>query len=226
MEAPRQSAAAEAKQLNVTLEREGDEWIAVLPPHPDLKDDEAIGFPAPSENEALDEARAYRSIEQSKVFKFEYDEKADEYQVTFKDKTFHGKYLAPTYQQAQKAYAEFINKPEAPAPEPAAPAPAKRRRRTSNGGQQDLAVTEGTRPQPKAIPPDPNITSGIGSGPGQLPPATQRPPVGVSARAEPQNPWQDISPWDQLSQRLDRLENVLRDALQATAKSLEELKNR
>ena len=84
MEAPSQSAAQEAKQLNVTLEREDGEWIAVLPPPPDLKEDEAIGFPAPSEQEALDEARAYRSIEQSKVFKFEYDEKADTYIVKFR----------------------------------------------------------------------------------------------------------------------------------------------
>ena len=58
MEAPSQSATQEAKQLNVTLEQEDGEWIAVLPPHPDLKDDEAMGFPAPSEQEALDEARA------------------------------------------------------------------------------------------------------------------------------------------------------------------------
>ena len=202
MEAPSQSAHQEAKQLNVTLEHDEDGWIAVLPSPPDQKDDEAVGFSAPSEQEALDEARAFRSIEQSKVFKFEYAEDKDEYVITFADKTFFGKYLAPTYRDAQKAYAEFINTPEPPKPEqPAAPKQARRRRQAQPGVPADA---------PEVIPPAPHITSGIGNGAGQLPPA----------------PKDQANPWETLSDRIDRLENILRDALTATAKALEEMKKR
>jgi hypothetical protein len=207
MEAPSQSATQEAKQLNVTLEQEDGEWIAVLPPHPDSKDD--VGFPAPSEQEALDEARAYRSIEQSSVYKFEYDEKADVYLVKFNDTTHASKYLAHAYRDAQKAYAEFINKPEPPKPE-AAPAPKQTRQRKP-------------KPEPQAIAPDPNITSGIGNGAGQLAPPVSHEDIRKEA-------WVDMHPviprLDELSKRIDRLEDILRDALLATARALEELKNR
>jgi hypothetical protein len=166
VEAPSQSAAAEAKQLNVTLEQDNGEWIAVLPPHPDLKSDEAVGFPAPSEQEALDEARAYRSIEQSSVFKFEYDEKQDQYIVTFGQERQAGKYLAPTYSAAQRAYAAMINEPEPPVAAPAPEPKQQRKRRSGNG----------TKP---AIEADPQFTSGIGDDPGQL-----TPPVGANAWVE------------------------------------------
>jgi len=46
---------AEAKQLNIRLEQDNGEWIAILANHPDLKGDEEVGFPAPSEEEALAE---------------------------------------------------------------------------------------------------------------------------------------------------------------------------
>jgi hypothetical protein len=209
MEAPSQSAAQEAKQLNITLEQEDGEWIAVLPPHPDLKNDEALGFPAPSEQEALDEARAYRAIEQSSVYKFEYDEKRDVYSVTFGNSTFSGKLLAKAYQEAQKAYADFINKPEPPKAEEPTPEPVKQRR-------PRRAVTgNGSQPAPEPMPPPhPNITSGIGTGPGQLPP----PGTTVHARST-----QAQNPWETLGERIDRLENILRDAMTATAKALEEL---
>jgi len=123
----------EAKNLNVRLEQDNGEWIAVLPPHPDLKDDEEVGFPAPTEQEALDEARAYRAIEQSKVYKFEYDEKRDLYIVNFADQKHADKLLAQAYRKAQEAYVDMLNK-EAPEPEAPAPAPAKTRRKR-NGGQ-------------------------------------------------------------------------------------------
>jgi hypothetical protein len=221
MEAPSQSAAQEAKQLNITLEQEDGEWIAVLPPHPDLKNDEALGFPAPSEQEALDEARAYRAIEQSSVYKFEYDEKRDLYSVTFGNSTFSGKLLAKAYQEAQKAYAEFINKPEPPAAEPPTEAAPKQRRPrravTGNGSQPETAIPPlqpavPGQPNPnKAIPPNPNITSGIGTGQGQLPPAQN-----VQAQ----------NPWETLNDRLDRFEHVLFAAFEATAKALEEMKKK
>ena len=212
MEAPSQSAVQEAKQLNVTLEQEDGEWIAILPPQPDSKDD--VGFPAPSEQEALDEARAYRSIEQSSVYKFEYDEKRDLYVVTFNDQKHEGKLLAKAYREAQKAYAEFINKPEPPKPE-AAPAPKQTRQRKPK------------QPEPQAIAPDPNITSGIGNGAGQLPPPAQtHEDIRKEARAAIPPGTPGNNPWETLGERIDRLEDILRDALIATAKALEELKNR
>jgi hypothetical protein len=218
MEAPSQSATQEAKQLNVTLEHDEDGWIAVLPSPPDQKDDEAVGFPAPSEQEALDEARAFRSIEQSKVFKFEYDEGQDQYVVTFSDKTFFGKYLAPTYRDAQKAYAEFINKPEPPKPEqPTAPKQARKRRQPQPGVPADA---------PEPIPPAPHITSGIGNGAGQLAPSVSHEDIRKEARAAIPPGTSGNNQWDELSKRIDRLEDILRDALTATAKALEELKKR
>ena len=192
---------AEAKQLNIRLEKDNGEWIAILANHPDLKGDEEVGFPAPSEDEALAEARAYRSIEQSSVFKFEYDEAQDEYVVSFADKQHRGKYLAPTYAEAQKAYADMINEAEPPKPEPA---PKQTRQRKPRQPQPGVpADAPETAPMP---PPNPAITSGIGTGPGQLPPAQ--------------------NPWETLGDRIDRLEDILRDALTATAKALEELRKR
>ena len=203
----------EAKALNVRIEREGDEFIAVLPPHPDLKDDEEVGFPAPSEQEALDEARAYRAIEQSKVYKFEYDEKADVYIVKFGDTTHASKYLAHAYRDAQKAFADHLH-PEPPKAEPAPPPPEpkQRRKRAPNGSKApDLQI-------PQAIAPDPNITSGIGVKVGQLPPPIQtHDELRKEARGDP---------WAELNERITRLENILHASLSVTAKALEELNKR
>lgn len=228
MEASSQSATQEAKMLNITLEQEDGEWIAVLPPHPDLKNDEALGFPASSEREALDEARAYRSIEQSSVYKFEYDEKRDVYVVTFNDQKHEGKLLAKAYQAAQKAYAEFINKPEPPAAEPQTPAPPKQRRprraATGNGSQPETSIPPPAAPgQPNPNKAPTNITSGIGTGAGQLRPPQfmeQLPAEQSAQNVQAQNPWVT------LNDRLDRFEHVLFAAFEATAKALEELKNR
>src|SRR3954471_13787118 len=154
------NAQTEAKQLNIRLEKDDGEWIAILANHPDLKGDEEVGFPAPSEDEALAEARAYRSIEQSSVFKFEYDEGKDEYVVSFGDQQHRGKLLASTYAEAQKAYAAMINEAEPPKPEAATPKQARQRRKPQPGVPADAPETA---PMP---PPDPNITSGIGTGPG------------------------------------------------------------
>jgi hypothetical protein len=209
MEAPSQSAQAEAKQLNIKLEHEDGEWLAILPPHPDLPGDTELGFPASSEQEALDEARAFRSIEQSSVYKFEYDEKRDVYVVTFNDQKHESKLLAKAYQEAQKAYAEFINKPEPPKAEEPTPEPVKQRRRAVTGN--------GSQPAPTPMPPpNPNITSGIGNKPGQLPPAQN---VGMGNK-----PGQN--PWETLNDRLDRFEHVLFAAFEATAKALEEMKKK
>lgn len=159
MQAPSQTIATEAKQLNVRIEKEGDEWIAVLPAHPDLQDDEELGLPAQTEQAALDEARAYRAIEQSSVYKFDYEEKKDVYTVSFGERTFEGKLLAPTYAEAQQAYAEHINKPEPPAAEPA-PSPEKKTRQRRSNGNGRKSSTPSNRE---------SITSGVGDAPGQLP---------------------------------------------------------
>ncbi len=200
----------EAQKLNVRLERDGTEWIAVLPPHPDLKDDEEIGFPAPSEQEALDEARAFRAIEQSKVYKFEYEEKRDVYIVTFADQKHEHKFLAQAYKAAQEAYAKMINQ-EAPKPEAPTPPKVARRKRTNGGPQAQPMAGDNA-----SIPPDPRFTSGIGGKPGQLQPAELYP-------YQPPAPLENSNPWETLSDRIDRLENVLKQAIQATAKALEEL---
>ena len=163
----------EAKNLNVRLEQDNGEWIAILPPHPDLKSDEEVGFPAPSEQEALDEARAYRAIEQSKVYKFQYDEGHDEYVVTFGDKTFTAKFLAQAYREAQKAYAEHINQePPKAEPAPPPPAPKQRRKRASSGNGGQPALTGDPPPSnTQAAMEREQITSGIGDKPTQLAPA-------------------------------------------------------
>lgn len=208
------NAQTEAKQLNIRLEKDNGEWIAILANHPDLKGDEEVGFPAPSEEQALAEARAYRSIEQSSVFKFEYDEKQDEYIVSFADRTFQGKFLAPTYAEAQRDYAAMINEAEPPKPE-APPAPKKTRQRKSQPGVPADAPEAAPAPLPPNSPT--NITSGIGTGPGQLPPPTGSVPPFAAQAAQEQGVWAE------LTQRIDRLENVLRAAMEATAKALEEL---
>ena len=212
----------EAKALNVRIEREGDEFIAVLPPHPDLKDDEEVGFPAPTEQEALDEARAYRAIEQSKVYKFEYDDKRDLYSVTFGNSTHSAKFLAHAYRDAQKAYAEHINQ-QSPEAEPAPPPPAPKQRRKRAAGNGSKAPLTGDPPpsNPEATMERERITSGIGDKPTQLAPAQNPEQSSSPARnVEAQNPW--IT----LDERITRLEVVLRDAIVATARALEGLNRR
>jgi hypothetical protein len=184
------TAQTEAKQLNIRLEKDNGEWIAILANHPDLKGDEEVGFPAPSEDEALAEARAYRSIEQSSLFKFEYDEAQDEYIVSFGDQQHRGKYLAPTYAAAQQAYAAMINEAEPPKPEAAAPKQARKRRQPQPGVPAD--APNGAPPQIQAPapmpPPNPNITSGIGTGPGQLAPSVSHEDIRRELQAKKPDP--------------------------------------
>jgi hypothetical protein len=218
---------AEAKQLNIRLEQDNGEWIAILANHPDLKGDEEVGFPAPSEDEALAEARAYRSIEQSSVFKFEYDEARDEYVVSFADKQHRGKLLASTYAEAQKAYAAMINEAEPPKPEPA-PVPKQTRQRKPKaqpGVPADAPQIVPNPPPAPMPPPAANITSGIGTGPGQLAPSVSHEDIRREARPLPPGT-PGNNQWEVLGKRIDHLEDILRDALKATAKALEELNKR
>ena len=216
MDAPSQSIAQEARQLNVRIEKEDDEWIAVLPAHPDLANDEELGLPAKTEQEALDEARAYRSIEASSVYKFDYSEERDIYTVSFGDQSFDGKLLAPTYAGAQKAYAAHINRPEPPAPEPAPPAQEKQtRKRRGNGKNQGHDATG------RSIQGG-EVTSGIGPGPAQLPPATHPIDPQLQRGGPPPQPEQA-----QLAQRITKLETEIEwinGALEQFARVLSERK--
>jgi len=222
------TAQTEAKQLNIRLEKDNGEWIAILANHPDLKGDEEVGFPAPSEEQALAEARAYRSIEQSSVFKFEYDETQDEYVVSFGDQQHRGKLLATTYAEAQKAYADMINEAEPPKPEPA-PEAKKTRQRKPRQPQPGVPADA-----PQIVPPGiapanlpSQITSGIGTGPGQLAPSVSHEDIRQAAPAmmgNPNPPGQN--PWETLGERIDRLENTLRELLTTASKALEEMSKR
>jgi hypothetical protein len=157
-ENPMASLSQEAKQLNVRLEKDNGEWVAIIPAHPDMVNDEEVGFPAPSEQEALDEARAFRAIESSQVYKFQYEEEQDVYKVSFNGQEFTGKLLAPTYRDAQAAYAEFINK-DAPAEAPA-PQPKKTRQRKvqPDAQQPTTAVPVRAPPWTPNPPPQPGDT--------------------------------------------------------------------
>jgi hypothetical protein len=189
MEAPSQSIQQEAKQLNVRIEQEADEWIAILPGAPG---EDELGLPAKTEQEALDEARAYRAIETSSVYKFDYDEKRDVYTVSFGDEKFEGKLLAPTYAKAQKAYAEHINQPEPPAPEPAPPAEKQARKRRAGNGQKegDPRITSGpfparpTPPPPVTPPFDPSKPAQTGD-PSSNTTAAMRPRPPASTEQQP-----------------------------------------
>ena len=136
------NVSKEAEALNVRIEREGDDWIAVLPPHPDMPDEE-LGLPAASPEDAIVEARAYRAIEQSALYKFTFDEDSNLYRVSLgPDEHFEDFFLAKAYEKAQQAYAERIS--DVPKPEPAQPEqpqPKKRGRppkQKGNGEQQPL----------------------------------------------------------------------------------------
>lgn len=116
---------AEARALGVTLEQENGGWLAVLP---SSSEGDELGFPASSEAEALDEVRAYRAIEDSSIYSFEYSEPQDSYIVKWGDATHIGRLLAPAFRDAQAAYAASISATP-PEPEPASqPAPPKARK--------------------------------------------------------------------------------------------------
>src|SRR5207253_9715567 len=117
----------------VKIIQEGNEWIAVLPPHPDMPGEE-LGLPAPTEEAAQAEANAYNAITQSALYKFEFDEDRNVYVVSLgkEGEKFEAELLADAYQQAQEAYTKRVSA-EPPAPE--APKPvAKRGPRKAKAG--------------------------------------------------------------------------------------------
>jgi hypothetical protein len=60
--------------------QEGSDFVAVIPPHPDMPDEE-LGLPAPTREGAEAEARAYEAIMQSALYKFDFDDKKNCYVV-------------------------------------------------------------------------------------------------------------------------------------------------
>src|SRR3954470_1731809 len=124
--------------------REGADWVAVLPPHPDMPGEE-LGLPAPTEEAAKAEANAYNAITQSALYKFEFNEDTNKYVVSLgkEGERFEAELLAEAYQQAQEAYTKRVNA-EPPAPETAKPKRGPRKAK-ANGGEP--------QPEPQAAGP-------------------------------------------------------------------------
>src|SRR3954452_3534946 len=134
--------------------QEGKEWIAVIPPHPDMPGEE-LGLPAPTEQQAEAEGRAYEAIVQSSLYKFDFDEARGVYVVSLgkEGDKFEAELLADAYQQAQEAYARRVS-PEAPAPEASKPVVKRGPRKAkaaSNGEdkpQEPAPMSGGSRLDP------------------------------------------------------------------------------
>src|SRR3954463_327651 len=123
------------ENLNVRIEKDSEGgWLAVLPPHPDMPDEE-FGRPAKTKEEAEAEARAYRAIEQSSLYKFDFDEAEGNYVVKLGQEEYRAPLLADAYGQAQAAYAKRINE-EPPKAEEPAPAPTPKRTRARPGNSK------------------------------------------------------------------------------------------
>jgi predicted RNase H-like HicB family nuclease len=141
------------ENLNVRIEKDSEGgWLAVLPPHPDMPDEE-FGLPAETKEEAEAEARAYRAIEQSSLYKFDFDEAEGNYVVKLGQEEYRAPLLADAYAQAQAAYAKRINE-ESPKAEEPAPAPASKRTRARPGNSKP-----GNGETPKLEPTPPKVTA-------------------------------------------------------------------
>jgi len=148
------------ENLNVRIEKDPEGgWIAVLPPHPDMPDEE-FGLPAESKEEAEAEARAYRAIEQSTMYKFDFDESQGVYVVRLGEDEFRASLLAEAYAHAQGAYARRINDEPPKQEEPPKPAsqPVKRARgrpptqkAQGNGEQQPAPKLKAPEPEPQPV---------------------------------------------------------------------------
>jgi len=148
---------------HVKIIQEGNEWVAVLPPHPDMPDED-LGLPAPTEEAAAAEARAYDAIMQSALYKFEFDDNANEYVVSIgkAGEKFSAPLLAEAYEKAQEAYTKRVAAPP-PEPEPELPKvtqPVKRGPRKNakagNGAvkQEEPVKTAELQHEPTTPPPE------------------------------------------------------------------------
>jgi len=98
--------------MNVRIEKDGNEWVAILPPHPDMPDEE-LGLPASTREEAEAEGRAYEAITQSSLYKFDFNEATGNYSVSIgkEGEKYEAPLLANAYEQAQEAYAKRVSEP-------------------------------------------------------------------------------------------------------------------
>jgi hypothetical protein len=183
--------SAEAQKLNARLEKEGDLWVAVLNMGPG---EDELEFPAPSEQEALDEVRAYQAVNQAPMYKFGFDPDSELYSISVGDSKHEHKLLAQAFREAQKAYAATVGA-DAPKPEE----PAKTRTRRKQAPQQPGVPADAPLPPGTVVAgPKPGTpTSGIGNGPGQLPPAA----LGGNA---------DAQLWDSVAVLLEKLAQLIR----------------
>ena len=153
--------------MDMRIEKDGNEWVAVLPPHPDMPDEE-LGLPASTREEAEAEGRAYEAIVQSSLYKFDFDDAKGVYVVSIgkEGEKHEAPLLAEAYKQAQEAYSKRIQEPPPPEAAPPAPEPKKMRkpRQQGNGAKQ-----QEPKPEPEVLPPEkqpdwgqpnPNITTG------------------------------------------------------------------
>lgn len=143
------NVVAEARQLNVKVEKEPDgTFVAVLPG----PNDEEEVLPGATQEEAILEARAFRAIEASELYHVQYDDKKNVYVVTFAEGApvkgcFVDALLHKAYAQAQERYADEFKKVDLAPPEPK-PNGATRKRRAKAAEPQQPAgeqITSGSQ---------------------------------------------------------------------------------
>jgi len=149
--------------MDIRIEKDGNEWYAVLPPNPELPDEEPLGLPAASKEEAEAEGRAWQAITQSSLYKFDFDENKGVYVVSIgkAGEKHEAPLLADAYQQAQEAYAKRVQEP--PPPDAAQPEPKPkqlRKPRQSNGAKQEAEAPKPEEPKASTGVIQGNITSG------------------------------------------------------------------
>lgn len=148
------NVVAEARQLNVKVEKEPDgTFVAVLPG----PGDEEQVLPGATQEEAILEARAFRAIEASELYRVQYDDKKNAYVVTFAEGApvkgrFADVLLHKAYAQAQQRYVDALKQVEPP---PVAEEPAK-----PNGTTRKRRAKAEPEPEPTQQPAGEQITSG------------------------------------------------------------------
>src|SRR4051812_38912453 len=144
------NVVAEARQLNVKVEKEPDgTFVAVLPG----PNDEEQVLPGATQEEAILEARAFRAIEASELYRVQFDDKKNAYVVTFAEGApikgrFVDALLHKAYAQAQERYADEFKKVDLTPQEPK-PNGATRKRRAKAEPQQPAGEQITSGPQLK-----------------------------------------------------------------------------
>src|SRR3954462_4210748 len=147
------NVVAEARQLNVKVEKEPDgTFVAVLPG----PNDEEQVLPGATQEEAILEARAFRAIEASELYRVQYDDKKNAYVVTFAEGApvkgrFVDALLHKAYAQAQERYVDALKQVEPPpaAEEPKPNGATRKRRAKAEPTQQPAGEQITSGPQLK-----------------------------------------------------------------------------